>query len=458
MSDAQTFVRSLYTAPGRVVAGRDGLLDRAAAAHATLFALARTRAGPSLLQALAPIDAYLSGPSPPAEKRRLLCHPLFIEGLHALAPFSAELQRWHDRVTSCPHRPPPDPAAVASLGNVALEIRLRADRTWSGRCDLYTDVLGRIGFPFCDWSVYLPADRDQLPAGRAVSLMLDPSRAFWRLGGRTDDPFLIMPRNDCLRMLVDNDGTLDNRNWTFPDAAVRPKLVRACRLGRSAIRYDPVGIPTGTAHAGITGGLLARIVEAIRRDSPAIYREFRHYIRAIRGFEFPRAKAVASFSDPTLPGVMGVSVAYSDADEPCLDPFCFTWFGHEMGHTKDYLCDTILYARGESLVTNCGEWTAPIPRYGRPLSIRTLIQIPYVHLYEWTLLMDFWQANFRGLPWAVTGGAAEVGNDCAAEIEESFDLIDAHADLTPVGVAAVRHFHELYAEANDRWQTVRTLA
>ena len=129
----------------------------------------------------------------------------------------------------------------------------------------------------------------------------------------------------------------------------------ACRLGRSTVRYDPVGFPVGTDHAAVAGGLI--VVAAIRHDSPAVYREFRTYIRTIRGFEFPRAASVASFSDPTLPGVMGLSVAYTEQGEPCLDPFCFTWFGHEMGHTKDYLCDTILHSRGESLVTNGCDWS-----------------------------------------------------------------------------------------------------
>ena len=73
--------------------------------------------------------------------------------------------------------------------------------------------------------------------------------------------------------------------------------------------------------------------------------------------------------------------------EPCADPLCFTWFGHELGHTKDYLIDTILYERGVALVRNPGERVGPIPRYGRSLPVRTLFQIPYVHLYEWAVLM-----------------------------------------------------------------------
>jgi hypothetical protein len=155
---------------------------------------------------------------------------------------------------------------------------------------------------------------------------------------------------------------------------------------------------------------------------------------------------------------MSISVAYTESDEPCIDPFCFTWFGHEMGHTKDYLCDTILYSRGESLVTNGCDWSRPIPRYGRPLAVRTLIQLPYVHLYEWELLMDFFKSDFHGLPWRISDGAGAVGNGFAAELEESFDFIDTWADLTPIGVAAVEHFHELVDKAKDRWLSLHVLA
>ena len=30
---------------------------------------------------------------------------------------------------------------------------------------------------------------------------------------------------------------------------------------------------------------------------------------------------------------MGINVTYAQNDEPQLCPFCFTWFGHELGHT-----------------------------------------------------------------------------------------------------------------------------
>src|SRR5207249_931724 len=140
---------------------------------------------------------------------------------------------------------------------------------------------------------------------------------------------------------------------------------------------------------------------------------------------------------------------------PRLDPFCFTWFGHELGHTKDYLIDTILYKEGLVLLRNAADRTEPIPRYGRSLSVRTLFQVPYVHLYEWALLMDFWDAGFRGLPWDATAGVAAAGDDLAAEIREAFALIEERADLTPAGAAALAHFHEFFDRAEARWCALR---
>jgi hypothetical protein len=452
MSGSRSLVRSLFAAPGQAFADPAALLRRAASAYAALLSLAMKR--DELADSLAPIGDYLDGSASAARKRRVLCHPLFVEGLHALAPFSSELQTWHDSVAPRPRQPTTDAAAAASLGNVALALRLRVDRGWCGRCDCCTDLLGRLGFPFCDWTFRLCSETGLPLAHHAVSLTLDHDRACWRLGDEPDHPFLVMPRADCERMLIDRDAELDGRRLRFPDSAVQIKITCAGRLGRSNVRYDPVAFAEETDHAAVAGGLIARVVEAIRDDSPAVYREFRTYVRTVRGYEFPRAAGVASFSDPTMPGVMSVSVACTDDGEPCLDPFCFTWFGHEMGHTKDYHSDTILYVRGESLVSNGGDWSAPIPRYGRPLAVRTIIQVPYVHLYEWELLMDFCEAEFRGLPWRVAGGAGAVGDGFAAEIEESFDLIDEYARLTPIGAAAVSRFRQLFDRSKSRWRSL----
>ena len=231
---------------------------------------------------------------------------------------------------------------------------------------------------------------------------------------------------------------------------MKPRLQYASRVGHSQIRYDPVGFQDFQAHAGLTGGLVKRLLVAMRHCSPAVYREFRRYIHAVRGFEFPVSAhgVVGSFSDPTLPGVMGLNISYTSRHEPCVDPFCFTWFGHELGHTKDYLIDTILYEEGLVLVRNPQDRTESIPRYGRSLSVRTLFQVPYVHLYEWALLMDFRDAGFRGLPWRVSADVEAVGDDLAAEIREAFELIQEQAQLTRSGVACLEHFRKLFA---GRW-------
>ena len=456
MSVAQSLVRSLFSVPGRVPTDAESLRRQAAKSHGELLSLAASRT--ELRDRLAPIKDFLASSAPSIRKRRLLCHPLFVEGLHSLSPFSIDLERWHDRVTSSPQHPPADPAAIASLGNVALAILLQSDRSWCGRCELCTDVLGRLGFPFSDWTFLLCNNVGAPLSCRAVSLTLDRVQACWRISDDVDHTFLVMPRDECVRMIIDGAAVVDEKGMLFPDPAVHLKMTCACRLGRSGVRYDPVGFPDDCDHAAVAGGLIAGVLAAIRCDSPIIYREFRTYIRTVRGYEFPRAACVASFSDPISPGVIGMSVAYSDDGEPCLDPFCFTWFGHEMGHTKNYLTDNILYARGTPLATNARDCSNSIPRYGRPLSVRTLLQIPYVHLYEWELLMDFIEANFRGLPWKITGGAAAVGNDFAAEIEESFDHIQHWSRLTPLGFAAVDHFHHLFDTSKLRWQSLHVTA
>src|SRR5581483_9904107 len=330
-----------------------------------------------------------------------------------------ELRRWHDRVTTSPA--PAVPAARASLGNVALVALLRTNRHWQGEHDLCTDEFGRVGFPLTDWGLTLGTDRHEVLTRQPLALALGRDRAAWRLAD-TGEPVLVTSREDCLRMLLDNADPADGRRVEFPHPSVRPRLHRACRLGRSRVRYDPVAFPEGRSHAAVTGGLVARVVAALRHNSPAVYREFRTFIHAVRGFELPVSAhgVVGSFSDPTIPGVMGVNIPYTARDAPCADPLCFTWFGHELGHTKDYLIDTVLYERGVALVRNPGEWVGPIPRYGRSLPVRTLFQIPYVHLYEWAVLTDFAAGGFRGLPWSVTADVSAAGEDLAAEIREAF--------------------------------------
>jgi len=450
MPDLATLLPRLFGAPGEP--GSGALRTRAAAAHAGLLDRAGDRADPALRPDLGAIHAYLRGPDPPEVKRRLLCHPLLIEGLHELAPFSPALRRWHDSVTtSLEHEYVPD--SRAALGNVALVARLRTDRGWRGEQDCCTDALGRVGFPLSDWSLTVRTDRGEVLTHQAITLSLERDRASWRLAG--GELFLVTSREACVRMIVDNAEFPEPRRVEFPDPHVRPCLRCAARLGRSGVRYDPVGFSPGRSHAGITGGLVRGLFAAVRVNSPAVYRELRTFVHAVRGFELPPTDhgVVGSFSDPTLPGVIGINVSYTDLDQPCIDPFCFTWLGHELGHTKDYLIDNVLYEGGLPLTENPAEPVGPIPRYGRSLPVRTLIQIPYVHLYEWALLMDFRAAGFRGLHWPVPAEALAVGEDLAAEIREGFGLIRGWVRLTPAGAAALVHFRNLYDRAAARWRS-----
>src|SRR5437868_6536736 len=155
MSDA-TLLYRLFRPPGYPAADGEDLCRLAADAHAGLLDRACADGGTALGRSLAPLKAFLGGIAPATAKRQLLCHPLFIEGLHALAPLSDALRQWHDSVAAA--TPAAAPANAAALGNVAVALILRADPNWCGDIDLCTDVLGRVGFPFCDWTLALRSE------------------------------------------------------------------------------------------------------------------------------------------------------------------------------------------------------------------------------------------------------------------------------------------------------------
>jgi hypothetical protein len=467
MSAATTLVRTLFSLPGSSAADTGGLLKQAASAHENLLHDACDQ-NPEPARSLAPIGVFLGGRASAARKQRLLCHPLFLEGLHGLAACSPKLLRWHESVTA-PAAPRPDtvsdPAAPASLGNVTLVCHLRGEcrrgprREWRGEEEhrLCADILGRVEFPFCDWSLALRDGEGDWLGRQRIKLRLDRARACWELENAAELPFFVLSREDCLRLILANADPRGFRRLEFPNPRVKPRLQCTCSLGHGPMRYDPIGFQDTEAHAGRTGALVKRLIEAIRLNSPVVYRELRACMHTIRGFEFPESAqgVVGSFSDPTLPGVMGINVPYTAHHEPCLDPFCFTWFGHELAHTKNYLSDNILYNRGQALLRNPADRTPTVPRYGRALAVRTLFQVPYVHLYEWTLLMDFWQAGFRGLPWQVAENVIAAGEEFAAEVVEAFGLIEAEAELTPLGEIALRHFRRLFTGLLARWHSLR---
>jgi hypothetical protein len=459
MSTAVTKLRGLFSLPGTTTTDSGAFLDEAASAHEQLFRRAYEQADCTLARSLSPLAEFLGGRAPPARKRRLLRHPLFLEGLHGLAPCCPSLRHWHESVAPAPPSFPEatdDAAARASLGHVALACSLRANPGAEGEHRLCTDVLGRVGFPFSDWSVTLTTDRRDLLGRQIVVVRIERERASWQFENAPEAPFLVLSPDDCLQLVGAGVRAHEFGRFQFPDTHVKPRLQCACRLGHGRMRYDPVGFQNFEAHAGLTGALVRELIGAIRLNSPSIYRELRACIQTVRGFEFPESHlgVVGSFSDPTLPGIIGINVPYTAEHEPCLEPFCFTWLGHELAHTKNYLADNILYARGQTLLRNPADRTMA-PRYGRSLAVRTLMQLPYVHMYEWSLLMDFRQAGFAGLPWQVSGDVSAAGEELAAEIKEGFDLVEAHAVLTPLGEIALRHFRALYARLLARWNSSR---
>jgi hypothetical protein len=258
-------------------------------------------------------------------------------------------------------------------------------------------------------------------------------------------------------MLVGNDGTIDGRNIVYPSCHAKARLHFAGRIPGWRVRYDPMTF-LNPANAGLTGGLTAAILNAIRANSPAIAGEFDRLLTTVRGWELPPAAygTIQSFSDPTLPRVMSLNVSYSDDGEVAqVDPFCFTWFGHELGHTKSYLIETILHVLGFSLTTNHGEYTDFVERYNRRLPIRTLLQIPYTHLYEWALLTAAIENDLAALPWIIDDDPIAFGDDLGAEIEEAFDRIHHVVQPTECGHAVLARLWSLSKEVLSHWQRLR---
>jgi hypothetical protein len=265
-----------------------------------------------------------------------------------------------------------------------------------------------------------------------------------------------MPRAEALRMLVGNSDCVRAGKLRRADGAVRPVLQKTVPLGATGLRYDPAGV-ADREHAALTGGLVNSVLEAIGGNAPRIQRELCRYVRVIRGFDAPRSAGgfLQSFSDPREPGVFGINVCYTPDGQPRFDPAFFTCFGHEMAHTKSYLIESVITHAGCALARNVSDWTDMIPRYRRRLKVRTLLQIPYTHFYEWVLLMCFMQRGFRGLAWSRPTSAVHIGDDLQQEIAEAFTLIDVSADLTRFGISAVSHLRKQFAHLQARWARQR---
>ena len=246
------------------------------------------------------------------------------------------------------------------------------------------------------------------------------------------------------------------RQIVWPQGDVGLRLQFASPILGWRVRYDPVVVGDCDRHAELDRRTRRRGAGGRRTSRAAVGAQFDATMSAVRGWELSPAAygTLQSFSDPTLPRVMGINVSYTADDQPQLCPFCFTWFGHEMGHTTSYLIETILHVHGQALTKCHGQFTEMIPRYGRIMPVRTLLQIPYTHLYEWILLIEFLEGGFAGLPWTIDDDPFVFGEDIRAEIEESFDLIDGEVSLSAAGEFALARLHELYADVLERWREV----
>jgi hypothetical protein len=350
------------------------------------------------------------------------------------------------------------------LGNVAAGLVLCEFPTWRGRLALDVDEFGLLSFYRSDWSLWLgSAGAGQLAVCGGATVELDVGRFDCRFHAAGDErPFLILPRVDCLRMLTTRGQPLDPARLRFPRSELRPRVQQASSLEGRPVHYEPSCCERFAQHAGLTGAIAAALVQSLAANSPGVAREFADHVSLIRGYELPGTALGAvgtgrlgSFSQPWRRGIVGLNVTYSADGGPLLSPFCFTWLGHELGHQRHYVIDALAAARGLRFVEYPERLSPPLARYGRPLCLGTLFQVPYVHLYEWALLMDYLEGGFAGLPWSVPDDAMAAGEDLAAEIGEAFALLGEHAELTELGCLALAHVRRLVQRLAGRWRRLQ---
>lgn len=390
---------------------------------------------------------------------RLLCHPSFVEALHRLAPECPRLASWHRAVAS-PSMLDVIPDAghdFGGLGALEFVLRLREGSGWDRPLRVSSDMLGRLQFPFSDWSVTLQTSEgghEGVLAEEPVNVSAGPEMVDWQWT-RDDAPFLAMSRECCRQMFVDNQALSPPRSWSCTSVRISPRFVRAEALCEAGARYERIHI-ADARHAAEAANIVAALHAAMQRASPPMHAEFCHYMVAVRGYELRlnMEGVVQSFSDPSLPGVMNFNVPFDERDHPCLSPLCFTWLAHELAHTKFYLINDIAFDHGWTFVRNGCEMTDEVARYRRRLPVRTLFQIPYTHVYEWESLMDFLENDFAGLPWSIGEDPFAFGEDLRSEIEEAMQLCDELAEMTPLGAAAFVRFRELYDQSLARWRAM----
>ncbi len=456
---AHELARQLFAPPGTAISHTRHLLAQAAGAHARLLASANAARQEPLMGLRQTLDAYLRSSAASSEKRFVLDHPEFIEALHALTSTSDYLDAW-DRMVALPDNSAQVHDAALGcgrLGNVVVAILLRQCRQWRGRVVLATDDYGRVHLPFCDWVLVL-MDRDgagrSLLSHRTICLDLDEREASWSLPDRSCSPLVRMSRRQFDRMFIDNRDDVHAADICFGAGPPWSRFERASRLGHTRIRFEPIGGDAPGPHAELIGGIALTLLGAIEQNAPPIHQQLCQCICAVHGFELPdcASGSIASFSVPSAPGIIGFNVQFTSLDEPRLSPYAFMWLGHELGHTLHYLIDDVAYSHGWQFLENPTDLTPIIPRYGRRLHVRTVFQVPYVHLFEWWLLMFFHERRFAGLPWKLADDSFAVGDELRSEICEAFDVIEQCARLTSAGQAVLVRLRELVAEADSHWR------
>ena len=458
--------RQLFAPPGAGIAQTRHLLAQAAAAHARLLNSSSAAHQVPLDRLRQVLAEYLRGPAPASEKRFMLDDPLLVEALHALSGASDELASWDAAVApGCCRAPAERQRALGRgrLGNVVIGILLRRSRDWCGQIELATDDYGRVHLPFCDWVLALVGqhgDERELFAHRMLVLSLDEHEARWSLPARAMTPLVRMPRATFQAMFVENRMDVDPRLVEFAGGPPWARFERMSKLGKTRIRFEPISGDGPPLHAELSSSIVAELLAAMELNAPEIHAQLCQCIRTIHGFELPRygLGQIASFSVPTSPGVIGFNVEYTERDEPRMSPLAFMCLGHELGHTLHYLIDDVAYAHGWRFLDNPGERTPVIPRYGRGLLVRTLCQVPYVHLFEWWLLMQFHEHGYQGLSWRISEDPVAAGEELRDEIRESFDWIDQYAQLTRAGQAVVTRMRLLASDAEGHWRRITSAA
>ena len=450
-------IACLFRAPDRPGKATVSILRDAAEAHLDLLRAALCTVEPRSCPALPLISSLL--PQDPPAQLRFLCDPVLTEGIHNLAAFCPDLHAWHtctadSRPVRISEQGDDDKGHCWRLGNAALPLLLRSAPDWCGELHLMTDHFGLLRFAMSDWCLTLTStDAPQcIAVNEPLCLQLGRRTATWCLGTHPPQPFLQMPRQTLVQMVAYNEQSPGDDRLRSLDSGLRSQWSLGAPVCLSGVRFLPVHC-RAQSRAAICGGIVKLLHDGLASASPDIHDEFCRYVKSILGFDHAGARSgtLQSFSEPMQPRLMGFNVPFSARNEPEMCPYCLTCLGHEMAHTKMYLLGSIGWRRGWRLLHNAGETTRVLPRYGRPLKVRTLFQIPYTHLYEWTLLMDASAAGLAEYD-ASSRDFVRFGDELRNEITEAFDAINVLAKPTPHGSTALEHFRRLFDDVDDRWR------